>query len=244
MATPGTQPEPQIVFAPEIVSISNDHRWTDLALVMAVAFATSILGSIYRAFHPEALNHSNARLLIGIVDESTALCLFLILFKRQGRRLNNIGFGFRWTDLPKGLGLTLAAFAVMTAFHYAAYYVYFFTTLHTLNNAGPRWNYAGVSVWSILPFLILNPFFEEMLVRGYLMTELIDLRKSVVFAAMISLVVQTSYHLYYGVFGAVMVGCGMSVFVIYYARTRRLMPVILAHMFWDLITVSFKFYHS
>src|SRR5215469_14230989 len=182
MATPGTQPEPQIVSEAQITSVSNAHRWTDLGLVMAVAFATSILGSIYRAFHPEALNHSNARLLVGIVDESTALCLFLILFKRQGRRLNNIGFGFRWTDLPKGLGLTLAAFTTIIAVYYAANQVYFFAAMHTLHDNGPHWNYAGASVWAIFAFLILNAFFEEMLVRGYLMTELIDLRKSVVFA--------------------------------------------------------------
>ena len=62
------------------------------------------------------------------------------------------------------------------------------------------------------------------------MTEWID------FAALrdgrfISLAVQTSYHLYYGVFGALMVGCGLSVLAISYAKSRRLMPVILAHIF-------------
>jgi membrane protease YdiL (CAAX protease family) len=239
MATPGAQLEPQIVSTPETTSISNAQRWTDLALVMAVAFAASIVGSIYLAFRPEALNHSNTRLLAGIVDQSTTLCLFWVLFKRQGRRLNDIGFGFRWTDLPKALGLTLAAFAAIMAVYYTVNYFYFITTGHLLDR-GPRWNFASASVWAILPFLVLNAFFEEMLVRGYLMTELIDLRKSVVFAAVVSLVVQTSYHLYYGVFGAVMVGCGMSVFVIYYAKSRRLMPVILAHMFWDLTTVFLR----
>lgn len=51
---------------------------------MAVAFASSILGSIYRAVYPEALSESNSRLLFAILHEAIALCLFLVLFKRQG----------------------------------------------------------------------------------------------------------------------------------------------------------------
>ena len=244
MATPSAQPDPQIVSAPATDSITNTHRWIDLGMVMAVAFASSILGSIYRALHSEALYQSNPRLLFGIVQEAIALCLFLVLFKRQERRLSDIGFGFRWTDVPKGLGLAVAGLTAIWVVYFATSFVSFVILSHKLVDNGPRWNFAGASVWAILPFLVLNPFFEEILVRGYLMTELIDLRKSVVLAALISLVVQTSYHLYYGVFGALMVGCGLSIFVIYYAKSRRLMPVILGHMFWDLITVFSRFHHS
>jgi membrane protease YdiL (CAAX protease family) len=41
-----------------------------------------------------------------------------------------------------------------------------------------------------------------------------------------------------------MVGCGLAVFAIYYAKSRRLMPVILAHMLWDFTTVLSKLHHS
>jgi membrane protease YdiL (CAAX protease family) len=185
----------------------------------------------------------NIRLVLGILDEGIGLALFLVLFKRQGRRLQNIGFEFRWTDLPKALGLVMAAFAAMVAMIVTVRHAYFLITLRSLQE-GPRSGFSGASIWLIVPFLILNAFFEEMLVRGYLMTELIDLRKSVVFAAVISLAVQTSYHLYYGVYGAAMVGCGLAVFAIYYARSRRLMPVIFAHMLWDFTTVLSKLHRS
>lgn len=92
----------------------------------------------------------------------------------------------------------------------------------------------ATSMWFLLPFLLLNPFFEELLVRGYLMTELMELRHSVALAVIVSLVVQTSYHLYYGVYGALTVGSGLSVFAFYYAKSRRLTPVIFAHLMWDL----------
>jgi membrane protease YdiL (CAAX protease family) len=243
MASPITQPELEISSPSGVPSANNAHRWIDLSLVLMVAFATSILGSIHLAFHPGPITYSNIRLVLGILDEGIGLALFLVLFRRQGRRLQNIGFEFRWTDLPKALGLTVLAFTAMVAMIVTVRHAYFLITLRNLQE-GPRSGFSGSSIWLIVPFLILNAFFEEILVRGYLMTELIDLRKSVVSATVISLAVQTSYHLYYGVYGAAMVGCGLAVFAIYYAKSRRLMPVILAHMLWDFTTVLSKLRHS
>jgi membrane protease YdiL (CAAX protease family) len=240
MASTITQPELEIVLPPGTPSVSNAHRWIDLGLVLLVAFAGSILKSIDQAFHPIPLNLTNMRLVFGLLEEATALTLFLVLFKRQGRNIKDIGFSFRWMDVPKAVGLTLAAFTAMVAMILTTRYVYSLITLTTMRDMGPHWQFKDSSIWLILPFLILNPFFEEILVRGYLMTEWIDLRKSVALAAVISLAFQTSYHLYYGVFGAAMVGCGLSVFAIYYAKSRRLMPVILAHMLWDFTTVLLK----
>jgi len=244
MASPSTQSELEISPPAEVPSVSNAHRWVDLSLVLMVAFAAYILKSIHLAFHPGPIDRSNIQLGLGILNEVIALTLFLVLFKRQGRRLQSIGFEFRWTDLPKSLGLVIAAFTAMWGMAIAVSYVYFHITLRTFQDHGPRSGFSAASIWLIVPFWILNPFFEEMLGRGYLMTELIDLRKSVVCATAISLGLQTSYHLYYGVYGAAMVGCGLSVFAFYYAKTRRLMPVILAHMLWDFTAVLIKLHHS
>lgn len=244
MASTGTQPQLEISVSPPVPAISNSHRWTDLSLVLLVAFATSILSSIYRAFYPGALNYSSFQLFMGLVEESIPLALFFVLLKRQGRSLQDLGFSFRWTDVPKALGLTLASFMTIMVAYFAVAFVHVLKTSESLRDTGPRSNFSGASLWLIVPFIILNGFFEETIVRGYLMTELIDLRKSVVLAALVSLGVQTSYHLYYGVFGAAMVGSGLSIFAVYYAKSRRLMPVILAHVFWDFVTVFLKLHHS
>jgi len=97
--------------------------------------------------------------------------------------------------------------------------------------------FASSSFWLLIPFLMLNPFYEEILVRGYLMTEIIELRSSVVLATLVSIALQTSYHLYYGVVGALTVGSGLAVLALYYAKTRDLMPVIVAHLLWDLMAL-------
>ena len=233
MASTTTQLELEIIPSAQIPSVSNAHRWVDLGLILAVVFAGSVLGSIYLAFHPTAPSFSNMRLFTGMSDEITGLLLFLVLFKRQGRRLQDIGLSFQWTDLPKALGLLVAAVVAMWTMWLVLSYGWLLTTLRS-----PQWPdthamFSTSSLWLFLPFLLLNPFFEEILVRGYLMTELIDLRKSVLLATVVSILVQTSYHLYYGVAGAMVVGSGLTVLAIYFAKSRRLMPVILAHMLWD-----------
>lgn len=233
MASSSTQLELEIVPPAQVPSVSNAHRWVDLGLILAVVFAGSILGSIYLAFHPTAPSFSNMRLFTGISDEISGLLLFLVLFKRQGRRFQDIGLSFQWTDLPKALGLVVAAAVVMWAIGLVVTYGWFVITLSFPQWPDTRAMFSTSSLWLFLPFLLLNPFFEEILVRGYLMTELIDLRKSVLLATIVSIVVQTSYHLYYGVAGAMVVGSGLTVLAIYFAKSRRLMPVILAHMLWD-----------
>lgn len=94
--------------------------------------------------------------------------------------------------------------------------------------------FSAASAWLLVPFLFVNPFFEEILVRGYLMTEIIELRSSVVLAVLASLILQTSYHLHYGIAGALSLGTGLALFALYYTKFRRLMPVIVAHLLWDL----------
>ena len=86
-----------------------------------------------------------------------------------------------------------------------------------------------------LPFMILNPFFEELIVRAYLMTEISELTGSTLLAVMISVLVQTSYHLYYGLMGALSVAFIFLVFAIYYARSKRALPIVVAHELFDLI---------
>jgi membrane protease YdiL (CAAX protease family) len=117
---------------------------------------------------------------------------------------------------------------------YAISLIWFFITLKNPQFPDTRFFFYGISLWVLVPFLFLNPFFEEMLVRGYLMTEVSGLCGSMLLATLISVALQTSYHLYYGLFGALVVGSGLSVLALYYAKSRRLMPVILAHLLWDL----------
>ena len=91
---------------------------------------------------------------------------------------------------------------------------------------------AGISGLSIT-FIFLNPFFEELIVRGYLMTEIVELGGSGTLAIVISVAVQMSYHLYQGFTNGIVLVTIFAVFSIYFWKTRRLAPVVLAHLSVD-----------
>ena len=99
-------------------------------------------------------------------------------------------------------------------------------------------------VWWRVPVLILaaieNGFLEEVLVVGYLLTRLEQLRVNRWVALAISAVLRGSYHLYQG-FGGFIGNAVMGlVFGAYWQRTRRLWPLVLAHSLID--TVAFVGY--
>ena len=85
-----------------------------------------------------------------------------------------------------------------------------------------------------IPYILLTPFFEELIVRAYLMTEVSELTGSTALAVAASVIVQFSYHLYYGWMGAIMVSFLFLAFALYYARSRRALPVIIAHGAFDI----------
>jgi len=80
----------------------------------------------------------------------------------------------------------------------------------------------------------MNPFFEELLVRAYLMTEIVELTGSSALAIAVSVAVQTSYHLYYGWSGALSLAFLFLAFALYFARSRRALPVVVAHGVFDI----------
>ncbi len=86
-----------------------------------------------------------------------------------------------------------------------------------------------------IPFVLLNPFFEELIVRAYLMTELKFLTGSWAVAGIVSVLLQASYHLYYGWSRASTLVFLFVVFAIYYARKRKDTPIVVAHGVFDLI---------
>lgn len=98
--------------------------------------------------------------------------------------------------------------------------------------------------WWRIPVLVLaafaNGWAEEIIVVGYLLTRLDQLRVNPAIAILISAVLRGAYHLYQG-FGAGLGNLAMGlIFGLVWWRTRRLWPLILAHGLID--TVAFVGY--
>jgi membrane protease YdiL (CAAX protease family) len=94
-------------------------------------------------------------------------------------------------------------------------------------------------VWWALPVLVLaalqNAVLEEVVVVGYLLTRLRELGWRVGTTIAVSALLRGSYHLYQG-FGAFVGNAIMGVvFALFFLRTRRIMPLIVAHALLDVV---------
>ncbi|AEV89125.1 CAAX amino protease [Actinoplanes sp. SE50] len=92
--------------------------------------------------------------------------------------------------------------------------------------------------WWAVPVLVLsavqNAVLEEVLVVGYLTTRLRQLEVSTGWIVAGSAVLRGSYHLYQG-FGGFVGNIVMGViFAFFYLRTKRVMPLIVAHSILDI----------
>lgn len=210
-----------------------------------MGIAPLVMNAVYQLLTPDSVLQGaiNFRFLTGLTHQIAALVLLICLLKRQQRTLQSIGFGFQWRDLLRGFGLFVASWIVWISVSMAVNSIYsFWTGGGHPHIRDPKAIFGSPSITIFLIYVCAAPLFEETIVRGYLMTELMDLSWPPWSAALASLALQTSYHLYYGVAGALNVGAGLSVFAIYFAFSRRVLPVIVAHLLWDL-TATYAAWH-
>jgi len=162
--------------------------------------------------------------------------LGLYLLWRSGVNLRTrLGLDGRrpWSDLGTAVVLTAIIGIPGIALYLAAVAIGINLTVapSTLND-----------VWWRLPVLILaaieNGFLEEVLVVGYLVTRLEQLKLPGWAVIAVSAVLRGSYHLYQG-FGGFLGNAVMGVvFAWWFRRTRRLWPLVIAHSLLDIFAFA------
>ncbi|KPV56336.1 hypothetical protein QJ48_28265 [Paenibacillus sp. A3] len=199
-----------------------------LVSILLITIFPLILNSVYLFSGAKSGTHPN--FIYSILWETLSLSLLYFVLHRQGRSLKDIGFEFRKTDIFHALLLYMAVYFVVIiavtispSFLQAPQNVDFLRTKMTV---------------SYFAFIVINPFFEELIVRAYTMTELNFLIKKEEITVLASTVIQTSYHLYQGLIPALYTGIVFFVFSIYFAKTRKIVPVIMVHLLLDMTAIS------
>jgi len=97
--------------------------------------------------------------------------------------------------------------------------------------------------WWTVPVLVLlalkNALLEEVIVVGYLMTRLEQMRWTLPAIVVASSVLRGSYHLYQGIgpfFGNVVMGVVFCLFYLSRWGRRRTMPLVVAHTLLDVVS--------
>ena len=215
-----------------------------LVAVLSVSFAHFVLGSSYSLFHPDVSArryHSQIAVFDALSAELISLLLLWFVLSDRHRKWAEIGWVPGWNDLVHGVGLIVGS-RLAASLATAVFQAFFRTsTGHYLQpRSGHGIISSGVSVLTVV-LVIVNPFFEELIVRGYTMSEVAALGGSQNLAIFISVLVQMSYHLYQGFLRCVGLLAVFLLFSIYFSRTRRIGPVIVAHFWsdaWALIRLA------
>ena len=215
-------------------------RIREFALVLAVAFSSTLLASIYVLIGgkiPHDPASAGLRVLNFMVYEIIAILVLIYVLYRQNRTLEDLGFVFSRNDILLSIGLSMLAYGAYYVSYFQIYHAYTFVTGHTM--PAPQHSSAiaeGLTFGSIL-FVMLNPFYEELIARAYVMTELGFFTNSKVIAILGSVALQTAYHLYQGFPYALSLAATFLIFSLYYATAKRVWPIVLAHFYFDLFAL-------
>jgi len=215
-------------------------RIVELALVLMVAFGGSILRSFevllgYETLPSEPVKSRVVWLVYGILSNGAALGLLRYVLDRSSRTFRELGLHWTSRDVAVALPLALGAGLASRLLHPITFAVAEMQGGHRTPVADISKYLFGSSVTmaAVLGAIVVG-FFEELIVRGYLMTEVKRLTGSMAVALICSVAVQVSYHFYQGGPEALALAGGFLAFAGYYAKTNRLLPPVLAHIALDL----------
>jgi membrane protease YdiL (CAAX protease family) len=221
---------------PDAVDYNPRVRFFEIFLVLLVAFGSSVANALNVLIHPlrAPLQYTNFSTFLRILHEAGGLLLLGYIFSRSRRRLSDIGLRWSASDIGVGLLLFLLAYTCYAG-SYRVFVLLHYLAFNSVSSPQVHREYLTNPLLFVLPYYLLNPFFEELIVRAYLMTEVTALTGSAGLAIAVSVLFQTAYHLYYGWVVALSIGCVFLVFSAYYAKTRRALPIIVAHACMDLV---------
>ncbi|WP_205629400.1 CPBP family intramembrane glutamic endopeptidase [Jiangella muralis] len=223
--------------------------WIVLGLSLGQSAVYAVVSLIARLTRPERLSEQTATLnasrsvreyldltyqLLSIGFALVPVALALYLLSGPGRSaLKRIGFDLAQPgrDLLFGAGLS----AVIGLPGLGIYFLG-----HALDmNVSIQASTLGAYWWTV-PVLVLsalqNAVVEEVIVVGFLMTRLKQLGWELPAIIATSAVLRGSYHLYQGygmAIGNMLMGV---VFGYFYHRTRRVMPLVVAHSILDIVS--------
>ena len=88
----------------------------------------------------------------------------------------------------------------------------------------------------LIPFTA-GAFAEELVMRGYLIPRLERLLRSTLAAVLVTTILFASYHLYQGPAGVISAATTGLVYAVSFCLFRRLWPVCVAHLVWNMLTI-------
>lgn len=248
----GEAPDAAASARPAEPGASGPRHLTEVLLVLGVSLGQSavysILSIIEKVTRETPLNQQTTTInnsvtpdrgwldlayqLAGIAFPLVPVGIALYFLALSGDR-RGIGFDLRRPgfDLSRGL-LAAAAIGVPgLAFYFVARQLSINTTVSPANLAENWW-----TIPVLAGYAVMNGVLEEVVMLGFLLRRLEQLRLGPWVAITLSAVVRGAYHLYQG-FGGFLGNVVMGLaFGWLYRRWGRVMPLVVAHVILDLVS--------
>jgi membrane protease YdiL (CAAX protease family) len=176
--------------------------------------------------------------ILAIISKITAILVTLYIVFIQGRNLKDIGLNINkrywvkqlYKDILKAFLITFIILILETLLGFLLK----FLGVEQVQAKNLGFMHLRVVALFFISMLV-NAFFEEFIVRGYMMTEIELLTNNKYLAIIIATIFQTSYHLYQGLYPLIGLSIIFLVFSIYFAHSKKLMPVIISHFIFDIV---------
>ncbi len=208
--------------------IRNLSTPAEFCLILLFCFGRSIAYQIAALAGHRPVVLSDRQFLFSIALEIFYVAVVLWVGRIRGWSLRTFGFEVSWKWTGVGLLLYFATTYAQTLAGIATHFIH-------PGKAG--FVVKGATAPVILLVSLINPFFEELLESGYLIT---TLRRFGMWVAVLSgVLLRALLHMYQGVGGVVSIIVLALFFGFTYWRWRQLWPLIVAHALNDFIGLMY-----
>lgn len=234
--------QPAPVTAPPAAPASREFsRKLQCVAVLLVAFGLPIASSLLVFFRHRPMHAATpGRTMAAVVFQLIGLsCLYLALhYQKRGWKSIGLRLPMRIAEVGHSFVLFFSAFPVgfVAAIFIFAVYAAFGQEWRQNFNVSALFG-SRISIFTVI-FVLLNPLHEELIVRGFLITEMEHFYKNTALAIFVSVFIQSSYHLYQGLAPALLHASTFLLFSLYFVRARRILPVVMAHLFLDVSALA------
>jgi|LSQX01.1.fsa_nt_gb membrane protease YdiL (CAAX protease family) len=219
----------------------KQEKIMELVLVISLAVLPSLFSALFAYLGLVDMNYSSSNIhaihILQIINQIIILAVFFYVLYRQGRGPEYIGLSFSWKDIFTGLALAVIAY--IAAF-FAGFMIIFYSALLGFElNVEPQniemFSTGPLSILLLILFIV-NSFYEELIVRAYFINEMESFTNNTALAVSLCVIIQTSYHIYQGIISLFVIATLFTVFSLYYIKKRRIMPVIFAHTYYNILS--------
>ena len=212
------------------------ERLIDLLLLLAISSFLSMITAVY-SFISKAniIQYTNIDFAVRIYYSLLSIGVFFYILKKQNRNISEFGISFKVKDILHSILLIIAIFV-----SYVIVGLLLRIFLGNINTSSSNFNLIKVnSIWIIL-YILIKPWVEELILKGFLITEIEFLTKNIYIAVFTSVFIQSVANIFQGGISVLYLASILLILSIYFAKTRRIAPVILAHYLFEFIPMISK----